>query len=73
MEHDTLKKPIIGLVSDADALINNVFTQQVLTELRNNCSIISKRFIKRYIKKGLPDLEHFDYSGESSLNFPTHT
>jgi hypothetical protein len=25
VEHDTLKKPIIGLVSDADALINNVF------------------------------------------------
>jgi hypothetical protein len=59
VEHDTLKKPIIG--------------QQVLTELRNNCSIISKRFIKRYIiKKALPDLENFDYGGsKSGLNFPT--
>jgi hypothetical protein len=40
--------------------------------LKNNCNIITKRFIKRYIIKALPDLEHLDYSGsEAKFKFPT--
>ena len=40
---------------------------KVETELKNNCGIISKRFIKRYtIKKALPDLERVDYSGSEA-------
>jgi protoporphyrinogen oxidase len=98
VEQDTLKKPIIGLVSDADAFINNIFyttsiatnntskaqvisvtiikkhnlnetdlINKIETELKNNCSIITKRFIKRYtIKKALPDLEHVDYIGSEA-------
>jgi protoporphyrinogen oxidase len=98
VEQNTLKKPIIGLLADNDALINNIFyttsiankntskaevlsvtivknhnldetdlINKVKTELKNNCGIITKRFIKRYtIKKALPDLEHVDYSGNEA-------
>jgi hypothetical protein len=35
--------------------------------LKNNCGIITKRFIKRYIiKKALPDLEHVEYNGSEA-------
>jgi protoporphyrinogen oxidase len=95
VEKNTLKKPIIGLLADNDALINNIFyttsiankntskaevlsvtivknhnldqtdlINKVETELKSNCGIITKRFIKRYtIKKALPDLEHVSYNG----------
>ncbi|EIA07650.1 FAD-dependent oxidoreductase [Flavobacterium frigoris] len=95
VEQNTLKKPIIGLLADPDALSNNIFyttsiansntskaevlsvtivknhnldevdlINKVRTELENNCGIVAKRFIKRYIiKKALPDLEHVDYNG----------
>jgi protoporphyrinogen oxidase len=98
VEQNILKKPIIGLVADPEALINNIFyttsitnnntskaqvlsvtivknhnldeadlINQVETELKSNCGIITKRFIKRYtIKKALPDLEHVDYSGNDA-------
>jgi protoporphyrinogen oxidase len=98
VEQNTLKKPIIGLVADNDALINNIFyttsiatnntskaqvlsvtlvknhnleetdlINKVKTELKNNCGIITKRFIKRYtIKKALPDLDRVDYSGSDA-------
>jgi protoporphyrinogen oxidase len=98
VEQDSLKKPIIGLVADNDALINNIFfttsiannntskaqvlsvtivknhdleetdlINKVKTELKNNCGIITKRFIKRYIiKKALPDLEHVSYKGSNA-------
>ncbi|MGO4818331.1 FAD-dependent oxidoreductase [Flavobacterium sp. W22_SRS_FP1] len=98
IEQDSLKKPIIGLVADNDALINNIFfttsiannntskahvlsvtivkhhdleetdlINKVETELKNNCGIITKRFIKRYIiKKALPDLEHVEYNGSEA-------
>lgn len=98
VEQDSLKKPIIGLVADNDALINNIFfttsiannntskaqvlsvtivknhdleetdlINKVETELKNNCGIITKRFIKRYtIKKALPDLEHVSYNGSDA-------
>lgn len=95
VEKNTLKKPIIGLLADSDALINNIFyttsiannntskvevlsvtivknhtldqthlINRVKTELKNNCGIITKRFIKRYtIKKALPNIEHVDNNG----------
>ncbi len=98
VEQDSLKKPIIGLVADNDALINNIFfttsiannntskaqvlsvtvvknhdleetdlINKVETELKNNCGIITKRFIKRYIiKKALPDLKHVEYNGSEA-------
>lgn len=99
VEKNTLKKPIIGLVSNNNVLINNFFfttsiannntsnaqllsvtivkkhdleeidlINKVKTELKNNCGIITKRFIKRYkIKKALPDLEHVSYSGNEVI------
>jgi protoporphyrinogen oxidase len=98
VEQNSLKKPIIGLVADPDALINNIFyttsiannntskaqvlsvtivknhnldetdlIKRVKTELKNNCGITTKRFIKRYIiKKALPDLEHVSYNGSDA-------
>jgi protoporphyrinogen oxidase len=100
VQQDSLKKPIIGLVADNDALINNIFyttsiannntskaqvlsvtivknhnldeadlINQVEKELKSNCDIITKRFIKRYtIKKALPDLEYVSHNG-SDANF----
>jgi protoporphyrinogen oxidase len=102
VEQSTLKKPIIGLLADSDALINNIFyttsipnnntskaevlsvtivknhtldqtdlINRVKTELKNNCGIITKRFIKRYtIKKALPNIEHVDNNGgEAKFKF----
>jgi protoporphyrinogen oxidase len=98
VEQNTLKKPIIGLLADNDALINNIFyttsiankntfkgevlsvtivknhnldetdlITKIETELKKNCGIITKRFIKRYtIKKALPDLEHVSYNGSNA-------
>ena len=49
VEKDTLKKPIIGLIADENALINNIFyTTSVTTEHTNASPVLSVTVVKRH-------------------------
>lgn len=49
VEKDTIKKPIIGLVTNSNALINNIFyTTSIATNSSNNSNVLSVTIIKAH-------------------------
>lgn len=49
VEKDTIKKPIIGLVTNSNALINNIFyTTSIATSSSNNSNVLSVTIVKAH-------------------------